>query len=192
MDLFLHTCCAPCLSGSRLQFEEEGFDITAFWYNPNIAPYTEHMKRLQTLQRYLYLEPLKVIEEEGYSYLSFDQMIIREVYKGGTICDAQFMTEEERKVRCKTCYKLRMGKTAEKARESGFDSFSTTLLLSKHQDHEEIRSVCREVSSLFEIEFIYQDLRKNWKDSIRISRKLNLYRQPYCGCIFSENERYLI
>ncbi len=192
MDLFLHTCCAPCLSGSRIQFEEEGFDITAYWYNPNIAPYTEYMKRLQTLQRYLYLDPLKATEAQGYSYLSFDQKIIKEVYKGNIVCEAQLMNEEERKVRCRTCYRIRMEKTAEKAREAGFDSFSTTLLLSKHQDHEEIRSVCREVSSLCEMDFVYKDLRKSWKDSIRISKELNLYRQPYCGCIFSENERYLI
>jgi len=108
----------------------------------------------------------------------------------GMIVDDDIMSEKDRKVRCEMCYDIRLGKTAEFAKNNGYDAISSTLLLSKHQDHEAIRRSCKKMADIHDVEFIYKDLRKNWKDSIRISKELELYRQPYCGCIFSEHERY--
>jgi len=190
MNILLHTCCAPCLSGSRIMFEEEGLDITAYWFNPNIAPYNEHQRRLHTLQRYLYLDPLPFIQEEGYGNLSYMVSILKDLYPDGNVGGLEIMTDEERRRRCAHCYGIRLFRTAEKAKEMGFSVFSTTMLLSKHQDHEAIRAVCREAADEVGIDFVYRDLRTRWKDSIRISRELGLYRQPYCGCIFSEHERF--
>jgi predicted adenine nucleotide alpha hydrolase (AANH) superfamily ATPase len=190
MKILLHTCCAPCLSGSRIPFEEEGFEITGLWFNPNIQPFTEHERRVQTLQRYLFLDPIGMEFVEGYPQIAFMRKLMNDTLSKSNLCDAQFMDEDERKRRCRSCYEQRMKRTADEAKKLGYDCFSTTLLLSKHQDHEEIGSVCRKISSENEIEFIYKDLRKNWKDSMERSRQLKLYRQSYCGCIFSEHERY--
>lgn len=195
MKLLLHTCCAPCLTGSRIPFQEEGFVINAYWYNPNIHPFTEHERRFQTFQRYLFLEPMEYVIEEGFLQYEF--------IKGQIDASASIEENEElkkssgsmgplqRKERCRFCYTNRMESTARFAKEKGYDCYSTTMLLSRHQDHELIRKVCNKMADRYGIEFIYKDLRKQWKDSIRISKELRLYKQSYCGCVFSEHERYI-
>ncbi len=193
MRLLLHTCCAPCLCGSRIPLEEEGFEVTAYWYNPNIHPYTEHEKRLQTFQRYLFLSPMDSVQEEGFDQYEFLKGQIQKVVTSIDDTakeDPQKMGPDQRKARCVFCYRKRLERTAICAREKGFDCFSTTMLLSRHQDHEGIRACCRELQDKYDIEFIYRDLRKQWKESVRLSKELKLYRQPYCGCVFSEHERY--
>jgi hypothetical protein len=189
LRLLLHTCCAPCLSGSRPALEEEGFEPTAFFYNPNIHPYSEWEKRLQTLERYLYLRPMEAMIERDYPLWGFMRELSATVCPDATLALGGMMTPEERKKRCAFCYRKRMEATVMTASEKGFEAFSTTLLLSVHQDHELLRDVCRAVSEEGGIEFIYSDLRKHWNDSKRESSELRLYRQNYCGCIFSEHER---
>jgi hypothetical protein len=100
------------------------------------------------------------------------------------------MTSQERRDRCRFCYTLRLRRTAEEAKRIGYEHFSTTMLLSKHQDHGTIRRIGSELGEELGIDFLYKDLRGRWKDSIRISRGYHMYRQNYCGCIFSEQERY--
>ncbi|MFW3146747.1 MAG: epoxyqueuosine reductase QueH [Thermoplasmatota archaeon] len=181
-NILLHTCCGPCLTSSRMPFEEEELEITAFWFNPNIHPSTEHEKRLQTLERYLYLYPMGFINPEEYPLHDFLE---------GQICAAREDGENaSHPSRCRFCYFRRLKRTAQEAKERGFDHFSTTLLLSKYQLHDIIRKTGEEVAEEIGVDFVYKDLRKNWRDSINISRELRLYRQPYCGCIFSEMERY--
>jgi hypothetical protein len=193
MKLLLHTCCAPCLTGSRIPFEEEGFELTAYWYNPSIHPYTEHERRLHTFQRYLFLRPMDLIQEEGFEQYGFLKGQIQNALSSGDDADQenpQKMGTDQRKARCGFCYRKRMERTVLRAKEEGFEYFSTTMLLSKHQDHEGIRECCKEMQDESGVEFIYRDLRKQWKDSVRLSKELKLYRQPYCGCVFSEHERY--
>jgi len=190
MKMLLQTCCAPCLSGSRISFEDEDIDITAYWYDPNIQPFSEHQKRLHTLERYLFLKPMKYIIEPGYEQNSYMVRQMEKLAANGMVDDCDIMSEKNRKVRCEMCYDIRLGKTADFAKKNGYDAISSTLLLSKHQDHEAIRRSSKKMADIHDVEFIYKDLRKNWKDSIRISKELELYRQPYCGCIFSEHERY--
>lgn len=93
--------------------------------------------------------------------------------------------------RCPKCYRMRLEATAREAVDGGFDAFSSTLLYSRYQQHDKIRKVGKEVASRFKIDFFYEDFRKGWVEGIEMARELGIYRQPYCGCIFSEAERYL-
>ncbi len=189
MKLLLHTCCAPCLSGSRPALEVEGFEPTTFFFNPNIHPFSEWERRLQTLERYLYLKPMEAIIERDYPLWSFMRELSAAVCPEAALATGGMMTPKERKRRCACCYRKRMEASAKVAAERGFDAFTTTLLLSIHQDHELLKEVCRTISDESNVDFVYSDLRKHWNDSKRGSRELGLYRQNYCGCIFSEHER---
>jgi len=189
LRLLLHTCCAPCLSGSRPALEADGYEPTAFFYNPNIQPFSEWERRLQTLERYLYLRPMDSILVRVYPLWGFMRELSSTVCPDASAVSGAFMSPEERRIRCVFCYRKRMEASVRTATEKGFEAFSTTLLLSVHQDHELLKDVCRTVSEEGGIEFIYSDLRKHWNDSKRESRELKLYRQNYCGCIFSEHER---
>lgn len=177
MNIFAHACCAPCLSGVYPQLVEEGHDVTAYWYNPTIHPYTEWQRRTHALERYAYLTGVKVIYEREYK-LNPHLYILASM-------------EADGRDRCQYCYAVRLQKTAQKAIEGGFDAFTTTLLVSRHQKHEDIRRIGRQIGKSLGIKFYYEDFRKQWKRSIAESHKYELYRQPYCGCIFSESERYL-
>jgi predicted adenine nucleotide alpha hydrolase (AANH) superfamily ATPase len=177
------------LTGSRIAFEEEGIDVTGLWFNPNIHPWTEYDKRLQTLQRYVYLKPMMMIYLEEYPLYEFICGMVRETCEEGSNA-AQKMSDHEREKRCSYCYRTRLMRTAQEAKERNFESFSTTMLISKHQDHTVIRRLGDEIAEDVGLDFIYIDLRKRWKESINISKSLRMYRQPYCGCIFSEQERY--
>lgn len=186
MKLLIHTCCGPCLTGSRIPFEEENIELTAFYFNPNIHPYVEYDRRLQTLQRYLFVVPMGLIICKDYPY--------KNVIKN--MLDLELSEVKEfnhvRPKRCSYCYELRLKRTAEMAIENGYDAFTSTMLLSKHQDHKKIKMLGERISKEMDIHFEYRDLREYWKRSIEISRKLRMYRQQYCGCIFSESERFQV
>jgi hypothetical protein len=190
LKVLLHTCCAPCLSGSIIPFEEEDIDVTAYWYNPNIQPFTEHRMRLQTLERFFFLKGIDHIIEDGYSQNYHILSVANELSRRGFDRKDDLMEDDMKNIRCRACYEMRASRTAELAKEKGYDAISSTLLLSKHQDHVSIKDTFKAISEENQIEFIYIDLRKYWKDSIRLSNEMELYRQNYCGCIFSEHERY--
>lgn len=175
MRVLIHVCCAPCLTYPHELLLEEGHDVTGFWYNPNVQPFLEYLKRLHEVQRYTALRPVEVIYADEYPLREWLARALNELNAGRS--------------RCSACYRDRIFRTALTASEMGFDAFTTTLLLSKHQKHEEVRDLCREAMKRYGVEFIYRDLRKGWRRSIKISRDLQLYRQSYCGCIFSEFER---
>lgn len=167
--LLIHTCCAPCLVAPLIRLRKE-WDITLLWYNPNIHPYTEYVKRRDTLQAFAAKENLQVIWQDEY--------------------DLEMYLRETDVVRCRKCYELRLVRTAQIAMGRGFDAFSTTLLYSKYQKHEMIKEVGEDIASRFGIDFYYQDWRDLWQEGKDLARKEELYRQAYCGCIFSEKERY--
>jgi predicted adenine nucleotide alpha hydrolase (AANH) superfamily ATPase len=132
---------------------------------------------------------MEMVYLEEYPLYQFICGMVRET------CDydsdaGQIMSERERIKRCSYCYRVRLMRTALEAKKRNFESFSTTMLISKHQDHSVIRRLGNEIADDVGLDFIYIDLRKRWKETIRISRDLRMYRQPYCGCIFSEQERY--
>lgn len=174
MKILLHICCAPCSIYPVKTLRDEGLIVSGYFYNNNIHPYTEYKKRRDTLAEYTKTIDLEVIYRNDYDIESFLQKIVfRE------------------KNRCIVCYYERLNATAVYAKENRFDSFSTTLLYSIYQKHDDIRSIGESVGKSTGIPFYYHDFRTGWKEGVNESRRLELYRQKYCGCIYSEKERYL-
>jgi epoxyqueuosine reductase len=172
-DLLIHVCCAPCLVAPYFQLREN-FNLRGFWYNPNIHPYTEYKKRMSALENFAAEQELEVIYKDEYN---LEEFLRRAVYRENN--------------RCEQCYYDRLKYTAIIARKGKFDYFTSTLLYSKYQDHEKIREIGESLAQEYKIKFYYEDLRKYWSDGIRISKEKGMYRQQYCGCIYSEKERYL-
>jgi predicted adenine nucleotide alpha hydrolase (AANH) superfamily ATPase len=153
---------------------EDGFEVMGFFYRHNIHPYTECQKRQETLETYAQTVALNVIYQKGYELEEF-------------LRKAAFRESQ----RCQICYHDRLSATAQVAKKGRFNYFSSTLLYSKFQNHHQIHSIAEAVAKSVGVPFYYHDFREGWKKGIQISKELGLYRQNYCGCIFSEKERYL-
>jgi len=173
MRLLLHICCAPCTIHPLAQLRRGGFTIEGLFYNPNIHPFTEYQRRAETLATYAAQVELPVIWGEGYP--------LEEFLRGVAFREAD---------RCRYCYFMRLQEAARVARHGKFDAFSTTLLYSPYQKHELIRNIGESLGRSWGVAFHYADFRPGWKEGVRISRALGMYRQPYCGCLYSEKERY--
>jgi len=173
MKILLHICCGPCAVYPVDRLRLDGHEVMGFFFRHNIHPYTECLKRQQTLETYAGQIDLKVIYQQGYDLEGFLQKII---YRENN--------------RCPICYHERLSATARLAEKSKFDAFSTTLLYSKFQNHDLIRSMGESLGKSFGIPFYYEDFRTGWKEGIQQSKALNMYRQQYCGCIYSEKDRY--
>ena len=173
MKVLLHVCCANCAIYPIKSMREEGLEVMAFFYRHNIHPYSECLKRQEALEAYAEQIDLKVIYQEGYDLEGF-------------IRNVAFRESE----RCNYCYHDRLRSTALIAKRGKFDHFTSTLLYSKHQNHELIRSMGESIGKSVGVPFLYQDYREGWKEGIECSKQMGLYRQHYCGCIYSEKERY--
>lgn len=173
--ILLHICCAPCSTYTISRLREAGFEVTGFWFNPNIHPFTEHQLRLESLRAYSSAIGLSLIEEPGYEMVRFLR----------AVCG-----QERFRMRCKVCYEMRLLRTAIRAREGGFDFFTTTLLISPYQDEKAIGEIGERVGKELGVGFYYENFRRGWAERGRLAREYNLYRQQYCGCIYSEWERY--
>ncbi len=173
MKILLHICCAPCAIYPIKILRMEDFDIMGFFYKHNIHPYMECIRRQETLQSYTATIDLGVIYQEGYDLEGFIQNVV--------------FRESER---CSYCYYERLRTTALMAKRGKFDYFSTTLLYSKFQKHDKLKSIGEEIGKSVGVRFYYQDFRTGWKEGVAASKRLGLYRQQYCGCIYSEKERY--
>ncbi len=173
MRCLLHVCCAVCLPGALKSLRSKGLEIACLFYNPNIHPLLEFRKRLKALRVFQERENMELhcVEEYGL------QEYLAAVH--GREAD-----------RCRWCYELRLGKSASTARELGFDTFSTTLLASQQQDHALVRETAESASKRVGIPFYYMDLRASAEEGIEVAKKYGLYRQSYCGCIYSEWERF--
>lgn len=173
MKLLLHTCCGPCSIYPVSVLRQEGHDLTGYFYNPNIHPLTEFRKRLETLQGYAGRVDLPLIVDEKYE---LDEYLRQVVFREGD--------------RCRVCYAMRLRKAAEAAIKGEYDAFTTTLLVSPYQTHEQIREIGTAIGVETGIPFLYLDFRPGYREATRISREENMYRQQYCGCIYSERDRY--
>jgi predicted adenine nucleotide alpha hydrolase (AANH) superfamily ATPase len=173
MKILLHICCAPCLIYPLETLNAKDHEVTGFFSNNNIHPFTEFKKRLDTLKDYAEKTELTVICDESYNINEF----LRKT-----------ANNEDKK--CELCYTMRLTGTALLAKEGGFDAFTTTLLYSKYQNHELIKKIALDLSEEYGITFYYEDFRTGWGRGIKKSKKLGIYRQKYCGCIYSERERY--
>lgn len=173
MRILLHVCCANCAIHPLNLLSSEGHQVFGYWYNPNIHPFTEYQKRMQALKSL----------EEKRSFPTFynDSYDLEKFLKAAT---------QDVENRCAFCYKIRLIKAANYAKEHNFDSFSTTLLISPHQKHELIREIGEKIGADLGIRFLYRDFRSGFHDGKKEAKDLELYSQKYCGCIFSEKERY--
>lgn len=174
MKTLLHICCAPCANQCIARLQEEGIEITGFWYNPNIHPFTEYRARRNCLRQYAQTIDLPLIEKNEYALRPF----VREV-------------AEDIAHRCVKCYEMRLFETARTAKEQGFDSFTSSLFISPYQNHELMRQTAQRAAEHFGVEFLYRDFRPVFKAGQEFAREQDFYMQKYCGCVFSEEERYL-
>ena len=173
MKILLHICCAPCTIYPLGILRKEASQVKGVFFNPNIHPYLEYKRRLDTVREYAAREGLEVAVAEGYPLEDFLQK-----------------TAALGKDRCSYCYEVRLRHTAEQARKGLFDAFTTTLLYSRYQKHDLICATAEDAAREFNIPFYYRDFREGWEEGVRLSKEMGLYRQKYCGCIFSEKERY--
>lgn len=176
--LLLHSCCGPC-SSYVISYLTNYFDITILYYNPNIYPYDEYLKRKQ--------EQIKLINEIDCSN-NLDIMDCdydNDLYEK---CIIGLENEPERGNRCMVCYNLRMEKTAKMAKEYNYDYFCTTLSVSPYKNAEWINKIGEKLQNKYNVNWLYSDFKKKdgYKQSILLSKKYNLYRQDYCGCIYSK------
>lgn len=174
MKLLMHTCCAPCSVYCIDSLREENIKPVVYWYNPNIHPYTEYKARRDCLKEYTNSIGIEAIFEENYGLQEFCKNVIGDLQN-----------------RCKNyCYRVRLEQTVKYAKEHGYDTFTTTLLVSPYQNHEMLKEIGEELAKKYGITFLYRDFRVGFRQGQNKARELGLYMQKYCGCVFSEEERY--
>ncbi len=175
MRILLHACCAPCLVVPYDDLKSEGHEVTAVFFNPNIHPYAEYLRRLDAFTVYTGDNNIRVLTENQQAGMEdwLREVVFREAQK------------------CRICFNFRMDRIARLAEAKGFDAFSTTLLYSRFQKHDLLKAACEAISEQYGIPFVYKDWRTGWNEGVKRYRKLNLYRQKYCGCVYSEKERAL-
>ena len=171
--ILLHSCCAPCTIYPMARLLSGGFEITGFFYNPNIHPFGEFELRLSAVSDYYRVMGVTLNVDPGYDVTRFLTEVFASKVK-----------------RCETCWRIRLRAAAARGKEIGADAVTTTLLYSIYQDHSAIQTIGREEAKDAGVEFLYEDFRIGWHEGQRRARGLGIYRQKYCGCIFSEEQRY--
>lgn len=175
--LLLHICCGVCAGPIVRKYRQSGFEVTGYFYNPNIHPYQEFLKRLEAVESLSRQENLTAHYDRAYGLDEF----IRSVSPYAKIRD---------KNRCAKCYEMRLSQTARFAKEKGFEAFTSTLCISPYQNQELIKDIGHKAAQNAGVKFIYEPLTGLFPQSKQLAKEHNLYRQQYCGCIFSEYERY--
>ena len=174
MKTLLHICCAPCANMPIEVLRGDGLEVTGYWYNPNIHPFTEYRSRRNCLRDYAAKIELPMIERDDYGLRPFVRSVAEDI--GG---------------RCIKCYEMRLFDTARQAAEGGFDSFTSSLFISPYQNHELMRSVAERAAHEYGVEFLYRDFRPYFAAGQERARQMEMYIQKFCGCVFSEQERYV-
>ena len=174
MQTLLHICCAPCANQCIDSLREEQISVTGFWYNPNLHPCTEYRSRRNTLRDYAASIDLPLIERDEYGLRPFVR----------AVCD-------DLDGRCVKCYAMRFAAAAQYAAEHGFDAFTSSLFISPYQKHELMAETAEKAARAFGVQFLYRDFRPLFRKGQERARELGFYMQKYCGCVFSEQERYL-
>ncbi|MCL2382135.1 MAG: epoxyqueuosine reductase QueH [Treponema sp.] len=174
MKLLLHVCCAPCSVQCAQALAAGGLRPDFYWYNPNIHPYTEYRSRRDSLRAFA--------ESAGFPLVMDDEYGLRSFVGAANALDHT--------PRCAFCYRLRLEKTAWLAVERGYDAFSTSLLISPYQKHDLIREIGEELAARYGLVFFYRDFRPHFRRGQNQAREAGYYMQKYCGCIYSEEERF--
>lgn len=171
--VLLHICCAPCSIACIESLLTEGLSPTGFWFNPNIHPYTEYRARKGALLEYARLIDLPLVLEGDYGLRPFVRGVAEDI-----------------EGRCLYCYDVRMCAAAQHAAQNGFTHFTSTLFISPYQNHELLRQSAERAAQAFSVSFLYRDFRPLFRQGQDKARELSLYMQKYCGCMFSEEDRY--
>ncbi len=172
MKLLLHACCGPC-TVYPWSILKNDHSIAVFSFNPNIHPYKEFVRRKETLTAFCDEERIPVLGPIEYGLTEYLQRVVGDEQN-----------------RCRHCYSWRMEESAAFAAANGFDGFTSTLLYSKYQRHSDLKRFGLVLAEKYNVDFLYKDFREGWQQGIDESIERGMYRQPYCGCIFSEQERY--
>ena len=181
-NLLLHICCGPCAITTVEMLRDEGFNVTGFYYNPNIHPSQEYLRRRDGVRQ--------VAARMDFPVIFWDK---QQAYQPQDFYRAISFKEHNR---CLFCYKLRLQKSIEQATLGAFQYVSTSLLYSKYQNHEAIRKIGELLTQKANgqgtppLQFYYADFRSGWGRGIKLSKKWEIYRQQYCGCLYSELDRY--
>ena len=178
-SLLLHACCGPC-SSYVLEYLTKYFDITIYYYNPNIYPKIEYDRRLNELRKFIIDSKSNVnVIEEIYDEEDYNNAVKNLEHLG------------EKSIRCYKCYEFRIDRAAKYAKENNFDYFTTTLSISPHKNSKWINEIGEQLQDRYDINYLYADFKKKegYKRSLELSRQYNLYRQDYCGCKYSKKER---
>ncbi|MGO9379664.1 MAG: epoxyqueuosine reductase QueH [Dissulfurispiraceae bacterium] len=173
MKILMHICCSNCAVYPVLTLQKRGIDVKGFWFNPNIHPYLEYKSRLDALRKLERLWGLDVKYDDSYGLTEFLRNVVF-----------------HEKDRCAYCYAVRLERTALMARESKVDAFTTSLLVSPYQNIDMINNIGRGLQDKYGVQFHFEDFRSGFGEGRRIAKDLDLYSQKYCGCIYSEMERF--
>ena len=176
MNLLLHMCCGPCSCYPVKVLRGQGIEPTGYFFNPNIHLYKEWDMRLKAAEEFAARSEMKIITDKHYMLRDFLRRALA--------------AEQVENGRCRMCYTWRLEETARYAAENGFDAFTSTLFYSIYQQHELMKETAEHFAKVYGVKFHYEDFRPGWQEGIDMSVEMGLYRQPYCGCIFSEEERY--
>lgn len=171
--VLLHSCCAPCSVYCIDTLRAEGIEPTSLWFNPNIHPYQEYKARRDTLLSYGESIGVTVNVLEDYGLREFVRAVVEDIDH-----------------RCAHCYTIRLGTAAKYASEHGFEAFTSSLLISPYQNHDLLKAVGEQMGKQYGVTFLYRDFRPGFREGQAKARELGLYMQKYCGCIFSEEDRY--
>ncbi|MDP4093918.1 MAG: epoxyqueuosine reductase QueH [Bacillota bacterium] len=170
MKLLMHMCCAPCSVYPVEVLKKEGVEIQGLYYNPNIHPKEEFLRRKENVEKFSALKEIPV------SYFDDFKQEVWESFKGQEV------------ERCTMCYSIRLDKAAAFARENGYDAFTTSLLVSPYQKHELIKDIGEKAALKHGVSFYYRDFRPGFRQGQQMAKEMGLYRQKFCGCIVSYNE----
>lgn len=173
MKTLLHICCAPCSLMCIESLREEGVDVSGYWYNPNIHPFTEYRSRKETLEQYAKEIDLPLFVRDEYGLRPFLSEVWPEIDN-----------------RCGKCYAIRLFAAAGFAKDNGFDSFTSSLLISPYQNFELLTETGRLAGEKYGVKFLERDFRPLFREGQQRAREKGFYMQKYCGCIFSEEDRY--
>lgn len=173
MKTLLHICCAPCSVMCVDTPRNEGIEPVGYWFNPNIHPFTEYKQRREALKEYAEKTGLELVLEDYYNLREFVINVTPEFDS-----------------RCVYCYETRAEKAAEYAADNGFEAYTTTLLISPYQNHELLKEVFEKTGEKYGVRFLYRDFRPYFREGQQRAREMGIYMQKYCGCVFSEEERY--
>ena len=173
MRILTHICCGPCLVYPYKKLIEEGEHLTGFWYNPNIHPFTEYRNRIESLRKFQDMKNMEIEYKDDYDLEKFMRLAMSDLQD-----------------RCRHCYALRLTETSNYAKEKGFEFFTTTLLVSPYQKLDYIRELGNELENKTGVKFLDLDIVSGYREGRNEARDMGLYMQKYCGCVFSEKERY--